>query len=117
MILPSEKWSNLYARRIEFLRQYYLKNKEGKEYILFTLDEAKEMVFGCELSDSIDIEYAFAGIFDEKIFEQINQLKVLASSGRIDSVIILVESQSMANILEKEGINPKDTPHITIEMV
>lgn len=115
MVLPADKWSDLYVRRIEVLRQYYSKKREGKEYILFTLDEPKEMVFGCELSDSIDVEYTFAGVFDEKIDEHIAQLKGLASSGHIDCINILIESQSMAEILKDEGINSKDTPHISIE--
>lgn len=117
MILPANKWSNLYARRIEFLREYYSNHREGKEYILFTLDEAKEMVFGCELSDSLDVEYSFAGVFDEKIDGHIEQLKVLASSGRIDKISILIDSQSMVDILKDEGINPKDTPRISIEQL
>lgn len=117
LILTAEKWSNLYARRIEFLRNYYSKKREGEEYILFTLDESKEMVFGCELSDSLDVEYTFAGVFDEKIDENIEQLKGIASSGRIDKISIIIDSKSMAEILEDEGINPKDTPHISIEQL
>lgn len=117
LILTAEKWSNLYARRIEFLRNYYSKKREGEEYILFTLDESKEMVFGCELSDSLDVEYTFAGVFDEKIDENIDQLKGIASSGRIDKISIIIDSKSMAEILEDEGINPKDTPHISIEQL
>lgn len=117
LILTADKWSNLYARRIEFLREYYSKKREGEEYILFTLDESKEMVFGCELSDSLDVEYTFAGVFDEKIDEHIDQLKGLASSGRIDKISIIINSQSMIEILEDEGINPKDTPHISIEQL
>ena len=115
MILSADKWSNLYVRRIDFLRQYYSKKRGGKEYILFTLDESKEMVFGCELSDSLDVEYVFAGVFDEKIDEHIDQLKGLASSERIDKISILIDSQSMAEILKDKGINPKDTPHIAVE--
>lgn len=115
MILSADKWSNLYVRRMEYLRQYYSTKQEGKEYILFTLDEAKEMVFGCELSDSLDVEYTFAGIFDEKIDGHIEQIKALASSGRIDNIIIVVDSQNMIEILEDEGINSKDTPHISIQ--
>lgn len=42
LILTAEKWSNLYARRIELLRNYYSKKREGEEYILFTLDESKK---------------------------------------------------------------------------
>lgn len=117
MILTADKWSNLYVRRIEFLREYYSKKREGVEYILFTLDESKEMVFGCELSDSLDVEYTFAGVFDEKIDEHIDQLKGLASSGRIDKISIIIESQSTADILKDEGINPKNTPHISIEQL
>lgn len=115
MILSADKWSNLYVRRMEYLRQYYSTKHEGKEYILFTLDEAKEMLFGCELSDSLDVVYTFAGVFDEKIDEHIEQLKVLASSGRIDCINIVVDSQNMIEILEDEGINSKDTPHISIQ--
>ena len=117
LILTAEKWSNLYARRIEFLRNYYSKKREGEEYILFTLDESKEMVFGCELSDSLDVEYTFAGVFDEKIDEHIDQLKGIAGSGRIDKISIIIDSKSMAESLEDEGINPKDTPHISIEQL
>ena len=103
MILAADKWSNLYVKRIEILRKYYSRKREGKEYILFTLDESKEMVFGCELSDSLDVKYTFAGVFDEKINEHIDQLKGLANSGRIDNINILIDSQSMAEILENEG--------------
>lgn len=113
MILDADKWSNLYVRRIEFLKQYYSEKMEEIEYILFTLDDEKEMVFGCELSDSLEVIYTFAGIFDEKIDKHIEQLKGLAGSGLIDNIIILINSNEMAEILEDEGM--KHIPHISIE--
>lgn len=115
LILDADKWSNLYARRVEFLKNYYAKKKEDREYILFTLGEAKEMVFGCELRNSLEVTYTFAGVFDEKIDEHIDQLKGLADSGLIDNFIIVINSKEMAEILECEGIDTKRTPHILIE--
>ena len=41
----------------------------GKSII--TLDEAKEMVFGCEINNSLEVTYTFAGVFDENISEHI----------------------------------------------
>jgi hypothetical protein len=113
MIFGADKWSNLYVRRVEILKQYYGDKKENKEYIVFTLDEEKEMVFGCELNDSLDVTYTFAGVFDDKIDKHIKQLKVLAGSGLIDNIIILINSNEIGEMLENAGIN--QTHHILIE--
>ena len=117
IVLDADDWSNLYVRRVEFLKRYYSEQRENKEYILFTLDEAKEMVFGCELNNELDVTYTFAAVFDEKINDQINQLKRLANSGLIDRIVIIIDSKEMAEILEDEGIDEKHTPHISIEQL
>lgn len=117
IVLDADDWSNLYVRRVEFLKRYYSEQRENKEYILFNLDEAKEMVFGCELNNELDVTYTFAAVFDEKINDQINQLKRLANSGLIDRIVIIIDSKEMAEILEDEGIDEKHTPHISIEQL
>lgn len=117
LIVEASKWSSLYARRVEFLRRYYTDKREGKEYLLFTLDEAKEMVFGCELGDALEVTYIFAGVFDEQIDEHIDQLKKLSTSGFIDNIVIVVDSVEMLKILEDEGIDSNLTPHISIEQL
>ncbi len=115
LILAADKWSNLYARRVEFLNKYYSEKKPGIEYILFTLDDTKEMVFGCELGDAVDITYTFAGVFDEKIDEHIEQLKGLASSECIDHLVIVVDSEQIAGILAENGVDNEHMPHISID--
>jgi len=117
LILDVDKWSDLYARRVECLKKYYAEKKNHKEHIIFTLDEKKEMVFGCELSDSLEVTYYFAGIFDEKKDDHIEQLKRLADSGLIDSIVIVIDSAETAEILEDEGIDSNHTPHISIEQL
>ncbi len=114
MIMESDNWSSLYFKRVEFLRKYYSEKRENKEYILFTLDDAKEMVFACELNDSEDVKYSFAAVFDEKIDNHISQLVALSKSGLIDSIEIIIESSDMKELLENEGINEKNTPNISI---
>lgn len=115
LILSADKWTNLYARRVEFLQQYYSKKKPGIEYILFTLDAEKEMVFGCELGDAVDVTYTFAGVFDKKIDEHIEQLKGLASSELIDHLVVVTDSEQMAGILAEDGVDDEHTPHISID--
>lgn len=114
MILESEKWNNIYVKRVEFLKQFYEQKRSDKEYILFTLDDAKEMVFACELDKSETVAYVFAGIFDEKIDDSVNQLIYLSNSGKIDNIEIIIDSYEMGNILEENGIDSKKTPHISI---
>lgn len=114
MILESQKWNNIYVKRVEFLKQFYEQSRCDKEYILFTLDDAKEMVFACELDKSEAVNYVFAGIFDEKINDNVNQLIYLSNSGMIDNIEIIIDSPEMENILEEYGIGSKKTPHISI---
>lgn len=117
MIVESEKWNNIYVKRVEFLKKFYTEKRTDKEYILFTLDEAKEMVFACELGNTEDLTYIFAGVFDEKIDDHINQLIDLSNSGVIDNIEIIIDSSEMARILESEGIDSIKTPHISIEQL
>lgn len=114
LILDADKWTNLSARRIELLKRYYDEKEENIEYILFTSDDSREMVFGCELSDSVDVKYTFASIFDEKIDEHISQIKGFADSGHIDNIVMVTDSEDMISLLENEGINEELTPNITI---
>lgn len=117
LILSADKWTNLYARRVEFLQQYYSKKKPGIEYILFTLDDEKEMVFGCELGDAVDVTYTFAGVFDEKIDKHIVQLKRLASSELIDHLVVVIDSEQMAGILAEDGVDDEHTSYILIDKI
>lgn len=117
LILEADKWSDLYARRIEYLKKYFSEKKDNSEYICFTLDDKKEMVFACELSDSLDVTYYFAAVFDEQIDDHIEQVKRLADSGMIDNIVIVDESPEMTRILEDEGIDSNHTPHISIEQL
>lgn len=117
MIVESEKWNNIFVKRVEFLKRFYTEKRKGKEYILFTLDEAKEMVFACELGNTEGVTYIFAGVFDEKIDDHINQLIGLSNSGLIDNIEIIIDSPEMVRILEREGIDSIKTPHISIEQL
>lgn len=117
MIMESEKWNNIYVKRVEFLKRFYTEKRTGKEYILFTLDEAKEMVFACELGNAEDVTYIFAGVFDEKIDDHINQLIGLSNSGLIDNIEIIVDSSEIAKMLKSVGIDKIKTPHISIEQL
>ena len=117
MIVESEKWNNIYVKRVEFLKKFYSEKRTEKEYILFTLDPEKEMVFACELGNAEDVTYIFAGVFDEKIDDHISQLISLSNSGLIDNIEIIVSSFEMIEILESAGIDKIKTPHISIEQL
>lgn len=117
LLNDSFKWTDLYVRRVEMLNRYYSKKRENAEHIIFSLDESKEMVFGCEVNDSEDVEYVFAGIFDEKIDDHILQIKSIAGSGRVDRLIILNSSENGRTLLEGEGLNSGDYPQIQYELL
>ena len=117
MLNDSFKWSNLYVRRIEMINKYFRVKRENAEHIIFSLDESKELVFGCEVNDSEEVDYIFAGIFDEKIDDHISQIKSIASSGRIDHLIILNSSEDGRALLEGEGLDSADYPQIKYELL
>lgn len=117
MLNDSFKWSNLYVRRIEMINKYFRVKRENVEHIIFSLDESKELVFGCEVNDSEEVDYVFAGIFDEKIDDHISQIKSIASSGRIDHLIILNSSEDGRALLEGEGLDSADYPQIKYELL
>ncbi len=113
----SFKWSDLYVRRVEMINMYFETQREKAEHIIFSLDESKEMVFGCEANDSNEVEYIFAGIFNEKIDDHISQIKNIVDSGKIDRLIIINSSQDGRFLLEREGINSEDYPQIRYELI
>ena len=117
LLNDSYKWSDLYVRRVEMLNRYYRIKKGSVEHIIFSLDESKEMVFGCEVNDSENVEYVFAGIFDEKIDDHISQIKSIAGSGKVDRLVILNSSDDGRVLLEGEGLNSEDYPQIQYELI
>ncbi len=117
LLNDSYKWSNLYVRRVEMINRYFREKREKAEHIIFSLDESKEMVFGCEMNDSEDVDYIFAGIFDEKIDDHILQIKNIAGSGKVDHLIILSSSEDGRALLEGEGLRQVDYPQIQYELL
>ena len=117
LLNDSFKWSDLYVRRIEMINQYFRTNREKAEHIIFSLDESKEMVFGCEVNDSEDVDYIFAGIFDEKIDDHICQIKNIIGSGKVDHLIILNSTEDARALLECEGLKSVDYPQIQYELL
>jgi len=117
IINDSFKWSTLYVRRVEMLNKYYRNVKGDAEHIIFSLDETKEMVFGCEIGESTDVIYAFAGIFDEKIDSHMKQLKSIVSSGLVDRLIVLNSSEEGKKLFEGEGLSTADYPQIEFVVV
>lgn len=117
LINDSFKWSDLYVRRVEMLNRYYCKKRRNLEHIIFSLNESNEMVFGCEMNDSEDVEYVFAGVFDEKIDDHILQIKRIVESGKVDRLIILNSSEDGITLLEGEGLNSNDYPQIQYELL
>ena len=115
MVYESAKWSSLYAKRVDMLNKYYAK-QEKKEHIIFTLDEAKEMVFSATLSSDSDVVYVFGGVFDEKIDDHVAQLKDLSGSGLIDKILIAT-SQEDKRKLESMGLDSNVIPQIEYEVV
>ena len=108
----SFKWSTLYVRRVEMLNKYYRNVKGDAEHIIFSLDETKEMVFGCEIGESTDVIYVFAGIFDEKIDSHMKKLKSIVNSGFVDRLIVLNSSEEGKSLFEGEGLSTADYPQI-----
>lgn len=115
MISDVSKWSNIYGRRLNMLCDYFNNCRESAEYIVFTLDEAKELAFGCELGDSLKVRYLFACVFDhENKQTDIEQLKGLAGSGLIDELILLVESVTQKEeLINEKGLNPQVMPQLS----
>ncbi len=117
LIKESYKWSNLYVRRVEMINRYFKDRESNAEHIVFTLDESKDMVFGCEINNSTDVNYVFAGIFDEKVEEHIESIKYYMDSGRIDKLIILSSSSEGRVMMEKKGLTEKNYPQIAYEIL
>ena len=113
----SFKWSNLYVRRVEMINKYFRIKRDNAEHIVFSLDESRDMVFGCEINDTEDVTYVFSGIFDEKINDHVFQLKSIADSGRIDHLIVLNSSEEGRAMIEKAGLICKDYPSIEYELL
>ena len=117
VVNESFNWSNLYVRRVEMINEYFRRLRGNAEHIIFSLDNSKDMVFGCEVDGSVDVNYVFAGIFDEKIDEHISKLKGIANSGLVDQIIILNSSEDGKALLEREGLNTKALSNIRYEII
>lgn len=117
MLVESCQWSELYVRRTELINAYFKRYRDNVEHILFSLDESKEMVFGCEVSDCDEVKYVFAGIFDEKIDNHISQLKGMAKSGLIDELIIVISSADEKSLLVDEGLDDTQLYKITYVII
>jgi len=117
LLNDSFKWSDLYVRRVEMINQFFRTRRENAEHIVFSLDESKEMVFGCEVNDSEDVDYIFAGIFDEKIDDHLSQIKNITKSGKVDHLIIINSSEDGKALLESEGLSSVDYPQIQYELL
>ena len=115
IIFETSKWSDIYSQRIDLLSFYYKNYRQTSDYIAFTLDELKEMVFGCELEESLDVRYTFACVFDnESKDENVNQLKNLAGSGLIDEILLLVESsEQRMDLVIKDGLDSQLIPQLS----
>ncbi len=112
LINDSFKWSNLYVRRVEMINRYFELKRGEADHIIFSLDETKDMVFGCEINASEETVYVFAGIFDEKIDSHISQIKSIANSGLVDKVVILNSSEEGRILLEGEGLLQANFPQL-----
>lgn len=115
MLCGNCEWSELRFKRTALLEKYYHKNKYVN-YMLFSLDESQDLIFGCLVSNSIEIEYSFAAVFDEKVDEQIVRLKEIINSNEIDRVIIVVESVDIIDMLREKGIS-EDNYRIMMELL
>ncbi|SCP97796.1 hypothetical protein [Anaerobium acetethylicum] len=115
IIFETSKWSNIYSQRIDMLSFYYKNYRQTSDYIAFTLDELKEMVFGCEIEDGQDVRYTFACVFEnESKDENVNQLKSLAGSGLIDQILLLTESgEQQMDLVIKDGLDPQLIPELS----
>lgn len=117
MIYEAAKWSSLYVKRVELINAYYQKYRDSAEHILFSLDDSKEMVFGCEVCDTVGVNYVFAGVFDERIDDHITQLKGLAGSGLIDKIVIVLNSDNRKTLLLDEGLDSEKLPQIIYTII
>ena len=99
------------------INRYFRLKRENADHIVFSLDETKDMVFGCEMNDSEETVYVFAGIFDEKIDDHISQLKSIADSGLVDNLVILNSSEEGKTLLEGEGLLRSKYPQLEYVLI
>jgi DNA-binding PadR family transcriptional regulator len=116
-VYEASNWTNLYLRRTEMIHKYFQINRNNVNHVIFTTDESKEMVFGCEIDNSVDVNYVFAGIFDERIEEHVEKIKNILNSGHIDQITILNSSDDGKIMLEQAGLEPGRYPQVQFEMV
>ncbi len=103
MIYEVNKWSSLYLKRVLLINKYYEKFGNEEEYILSSLGAKEDMVFGCDISDDVEIKYVFAGVFEKKT--DILDLRNILEVGEIENLIIVINSNEDKEMLEKEGFN------------
>lgn len=118
-IVPAvDDWGNLYCKRLERIHRYFNRTKKGTEYFTFLAFKDSEMVFACEVSDSVDVSYVFSGIFDDySMSKDIGQIVDILGSGLVDEIKILVESEDEKEKLIANGLDPNEMKHLTFDVI
>lgn len=117
LIRAFHRWTNLYARRVELLTEFYNNNRDGAKHIIFSPNGHDDMVFGCEINDEIGVSYVFAGIFDDAKDGELAELKSMAESGLIDKIIVAVNTKEDKNMLLAEGLDLGNASVISFEVL
>ena len=113
----TSNWSDLYVQRMAIINDFFRQKKSGAEYVSFSLGETKDMVFACEISGNIESVYYFAGIFDENIGSNVQQLANIADSGLLDSLTVITTSESAEKELIERGLNPDKMTQVLFERI
>ena len=103
-----DKWSQIYGYRLKMLHKYF--DELGKEFFAFNLGANEDLLFGCEVSDVVGVNYVFPAIWGNEADKDIDEIKNLLHSGLIDSMLILVKSEKeKIDLINKELASNEDS--------
>ncbi len=111
------EWTSLYVERLILLNRYFQNYQDSISHLIFSLGTSKEMIFGCKIDGSTETRYYFAGIFNDNKNDDISNLKEILSSGNIDRMIVIVDTETKKKELVASGLDPVVFPQISYEIV
>ena len=116
LVSDSHAWSSLYVKRSEMMSKYY-RGMLDTEYITFAMGTDDDMVFGCEVSDSDEVKYAFAAVFDERGSDQVSYISALLATGLIDELVVLGNNREEIDYIKSKGIVSSEDTVVSYELI
>ena len=99
-VVEFDEWSNLYGKRVQLLHEYFEIVRKNAEYLIFPVREGNDLVMGCEISDSMEINYVFPAVEEWiEISKDLDIINGMAESGLIDNILIVASNEK-----EKEKV-------------